>query len=247
MKNQLWQMMITNAKSYLSSANPETGELIDAFEISSVLAICTGKLKEDIILELAGDITSIPRILSFRDVLVGSMAYDSPDKSGNWTYPRGKVTWKGSTIALLKSEYRYLAFNMEEECGVSIEDLDDYNWVIIDSTLYNYNCDPSGIVCYSQSLRHHYYRLEECLRTNFTKIEKLDKHGYWSNSEYKIKSVNDDSIILDLLMDKCNDTGIENFLTDAFENTLLDDELKLSYFIDWDAFTMTIQIRPSED
>jgi len=53
MENDLWKLMIVNAKQYLQSANPNGDpEVINAFRISEVLAICTGKLKEDVIIEL---------------------------------------------------------------------------------------------------------------------------------------------------------------------------------------------------
>jgi hypothetical protein len=56
MENELWKMMISNAQDYLSSTTEverETGRVVTAMQISEVLAVCTGKLKEDIILELA--------------------------------------------------------------------------------------------------------------------------------------------------------------------------------------------------
>jgi len=53
MENELYKMMITNAKAFLQDKEVSK-EGIDAFRISEVLAICTGKLKEDIVLELAG-------------------------------------------------------------------------------------------------------------------------------------------------------------------------------------------------
>lgn len=45
-------MMLNNTKAYLKTSNPLDPNSIDAFRISEVLAICTGKLKEDIVLEL---------------------------------------------------------------------------------------------------------------------------------------------------------------------------------------------------
>lgn len=51
MENSLWHLMISNASHFLlkqSAQNPE----ISIFEISDVLAICTGKLKEDIVAEI---------------------------------------------------------------------------------------------------------------------------------------------------------------------------------------------------
>jgi len=56
MENPYYQMMIKNARAFVrSSKNQEDVEnRISIFEISEVLAICTGKLKEDIVIELAG-------------------------------------------------------------------------------------------------------------------------------------------------------------------------------------------------
>ena len=48
-------MMINNAKAYLKTFDP-TKQIemeITIFDISEVLAICTGKLKEDIVLEIS--------------------------------------------------------------------------------------------------------------------------------------------------------------------------------------------------
>lgn len=57
MENPLWKMMINNAKAYLRDPERknEGGAIIDAFQISEVLAVVTGKTKEDIILELTQD------------------------------------------------------------------------------------------------------------------------------------------------------------------------------------------------
>ena len=52
MDNILYRMMISNLKEYLRNSDPNNQDVINAFRISEVLAIATGKLKEDIILEL---------------------------------------------------------------------------------------------------------------------------------------------------------------------------------------------------
>lgn len=49
---EYYQMMINNAKSYIKNVDPLNEDCIDAFRISEVLALCTGRLKEDILLEL---------------------------------------------------------------------------------------------------------------------------------------------------------------------------------------------------
>ena len=45
-------MMINNAKEYLRNVDTLSEDCIDAFSISEALAICTGKLKEEIVLDL---------------------------------------------------------------------------------------------------------------------------------------------------------------------------------------------------
>lgn len=51
-------MMINNARTYLKNQDPDANyssienKPLNAFEISNVLAIVTGKLKEDIIIDL---------------------------------------------------------------------------------------------------------------------------------------------------------------------------------------------------
>lgn len=45
-------MMINNAKEYLNTVDPMDEDCINGFRISEVLALCTGRLKEDILIEL---------------------------------------------------------------------------------------------------------------------------------------------------------------------------------------------------
>jgi hypothetical protein len=47
-----YKMMINNAKEYLRNVDTLSEDCIDAFSISEALAICTGKLKEEIVLDL---------------------------------------------------------------------------------------------------------------------------------------------------------------------------------------------------
>jgi hypothetical protein len=55
MENPYYKMMINNARAFVrSSKNQEDVDRISIFEISEVLAICTGKLKEDIVIEISG-------------------------------------------------------------------------------------------------------------------------------------------------------------------------------------------------
>ena len=55
MENPYYKMMINNARAFVrSSKNQEDVDRISIFEISEVLAICTGKLKADIVIEISG-------------------------------------------------------------------------------------------------------------------------------------------------------------------------------------------------
>jgi len=56
MNNPYYQMMINNAREFVKSNKyqPDIENQISIFEISEVLAICTGKLKEDIVIEISG-------------------------------------------------------------------------------------------------------------------------------------------------------------------------------------------------
>ena len=90
------------------------------------------------------------KIKPFLQVTVGEEAYHHEDHE-----LIGFIKWKGNTKELKKSQYSNLlvediADNSSPEEG---EDdlLSDYDWVIIDEpmygdTLYNYNCDPSGVI-----------------------------------------------------------------------------------------------------
>ncbi len=54
MENEFYKMMIANANSHVSTidtTNPKA-EDITIFQISEVLAICTGKTKEDIVMDI---------------------------------------------------------------------------------------------------------------------------------------------------------------------------------------------------
>lgn len=55
MKNPLYDLMITNATVYLKNLNIDdklSSETITVWHISEVLALVTGKLKEDIIIDI---------------------------------------------------------------------------------------------------------------------------------------------------------------------------------------------------
>ena len=52
MENELYKMMINNYSFYLRTANKLDPDFIDIFRISEVISIGTGKLKEDIVLDI---------------------------------------------------------------------------------------------------------------------------------------------------------------------------------------------------
>ena len=52
---EYYKMMINNAKHYLRNSDPLSDDCINGFRIAEVLAICTGKLKEDVLLDLVKD------------------------------------------------------------------------------------------------------------------------------------------------------------------------------------------------
>lgn len=47
-----YELMINNAKEYLKNADSLDKDTLDAFGFSEVITICTGKLKEDVIIDL---------------------------------------------------------------------------------------------------------------------------------------------------------------------------------------------------
>lgn len=49
---EYYKMMINNAKEYIKNVDTLSEDCIDAFKISEVLALCTGRLKEEILLDL---------------------------------------------------------------------------------------------------------------------------------------------------------------------------------------------------
>lgn len=49
---EYYEMMINNAKEYLKNADTLSEDCLTAFEFSEILAICTGKLKEEVIIDL---------------------------------------------------------------------------------------------------------------------------------------------------------------------------------------------------
>lgn len=93
-------------------------------------------------------------IKPFLQVTVGEEAYHHEDHE-----LIGFIKWKGNTKELKKSQYSNLLVEDIADNSSPEEDeddlLSDYDWVIIDepmygATLYNYNCDPSGVITFSE-------------------------------------------------------------------------------------------------
>ena len=94
------------------------------------------------------------KIKPFLQVTVGEEAYHHEDHE-----LIGFIKWKGNTKELKKSQYSNLLVEDIADNSSPEEDeddlLSDYDWVIIDepmygATLYNYNCDPSGVITFSE-------------------------------------------------------------------------------------------------
>ena len=68
----------------------------------------------------------------------------------------GEIKWKGNNLELQRSTYNILlqsSVDHEDPKYIKeeLENLSEYDWVIINDpmygdTLYNYNCDPSGVI-----------------------------------------------------------------------------------------------------
>lgn len=54
MNNPLWKMMINNAQAHLRDKTIPEEQKISAFQMSEVLAVLTGKLPADIVIEIGG-------------------------------------------------------------------------------------------------------------------------------------------------------------------------------------------------
>lgn len=89
-------------------------------------------------------------IKPFSEVEVGKdTAFQSPWAGNEWDDEYGEILWKGKLEDLPKSEYSYLLDDWEDEEIIT----NDYNLVIADiemygATLFNYDEDPSGVVCF---------------------------------------------------------------------------------------------------
>ena len=84
----------------------------------------------------------------FKDVQIGEitvMSFEPHDIEG-------PIMWKGTLDELKENEpYRSFIGCLESDYPDELDELDDYDWVIVNSkiggpTLFNYNCDPSGVM-----------------------------------------------------------------------------------------------------
>lgn len=93
-------------------------------------------------------------IKTFEEVKIGDKAYENPFAGGQWANLEGMVIWKGDHNSLMHSAHKFLWDDDEE----TPEEVLDYNWVVVSMedeiphfetlTLFNYDCDPCGVVCY---------------------------------------------------------------------------------------------------
>jgi hypothetical protein len=94
----------------------------------------------------------------YNEVEIGNDAYENPSAGGVFDNKIGTILWKGNIEQLRNSKYSLLESdwidNMDED-----EDIDgmfdDYDLVVVDlegfcggPTLFNYNNDPCGTVCF---------------------------------------------------------------------------------------------------
>lgn len=80
-------------------------------------------------------------------------AYEHPNAGGEWNNLDGEILWKGSYSALLESDYAYLIseFDEEDEGATDYDQLVVVDLEVYGATLYNYDCDPSGVVSYQDT------------------------------------------------------------------------------------------------
>lgn len=115
--------MIINAGNYISELNPDIydSDNISIFQISEVLAICTGKLKEDIVIDIIENMQSITyhdRVKLFHEIwgtidngkhYVGyylNMDYDNPEYKTN-----GFSLTREELLAYINSGFKELISN----------------------------------------------------------------------------------------------------------------------------------------
>lgn len=89
-------------------------------------------------------------IVPFKHIEIGDSVYEHPDAGGSDDNYKGTILWKGS-MKEFRKEYG------EPDYLDMIDQLpEEYNWVLVktsdDSILFNYDEDPSGVVCFEQQL-----------------------------------------------------------------------------------------------
>lgn len=52
MNNPVYDLMISNCRSYLKKSNPHSPDHLNAFKLSEVIAIALCKTKEDVIMDI---------------------------------------------------------------------------------------------------------------------------------------------------------------------------------------------------
>lgn len=83
-------------------------------------------------------------IKPFNEVQVGDMAYNAE----NVNEKEGVVKFKGTTAEIKASRYAVL-LEVEPDSDEFEEYYpEDYNWVVIGGVVFNYDCDPCGVVCF---------------------------------------------------------------------------------------------------
>lgn len=94
------------------------------------------------------------KIKTFKQVNIGDQAWENPDAGNVWDKKEGNIIYKGSTEELASSIWGKMYYDMLRDCGLSGDEIDDdYQWVVVQTEdegriLYNYYCDPSGVVVY---------------------------------------------------------------------------------------------------
>lgn len=93
-------------------------------------------------------------ILPYSKIKIGDIAFENPSLGGGWDNELGPIMWKGGAKELLKSKYKNTAADWFSD--EDTEEIDsDYDLVVVDEigygpVLFNYNNDPSGVVCFAK-------------------------------------------------------------------------------------------------
>ena len=113
------------------------------------------------------------KILSYSDIKVGMKCYDC--NIGDY---RGIIEFIGTLEDMVEMGYEGMVNDIHNDIDEEdFEDIKDYQWVVVDPNdmfgpyLANYNCDPSGVVCYKEEKLYTRYEMI-CL------VEKAVKECY---------------------------------------------------------------------